>query len=52
MTEDTDKNDRGELIEAARRAVEPADNVWDQIADYFDDQRAQVKPRDVRQDRR
>jgi hypothetical protein len=44
--------DREGLIAAARQAAEPADSLWDQIADYFDQQRAQVKPRDVRQDRR
>jgi len=49
MSESID--DKGELIEAARRAVEPADTIWDQIADYFEDQRAQVKPREVRQER-
>lgn len=38
--------DHEELIQAARVAAEPTD--WDRIAAYFDEQRAQVTPREVR----
>ena len=41
-------DDNEQLTAAARQAAEPID--WDQIADYFDQQRAQVAPRDVRQE--
>jgi len=42
-------DDQAALLDAARVAAEPLEGFWDQVADYFDQQRGIVEPRDKQQ---
>ena len=44
-----DDKEKTALVEGAREAAPQNPSIWDQIADYFADQRSIVEPRDNKQ---